>query len=128
MHNRKKKIKDGQRYQTSWNNQPPKLKDVQNVGRQAKASLAPRLKGTLSQPQKSALKNFVEANQVSVHGFNFILQKTGVTLFYIVKSICFGASLMKRGTPGMVNCSTAEICHPGNPMQMHVNWSPLFCC
>lgn len=56
MHNRKKKIKDGQRYQTSWNNQPPKLKDVQNVGRQAKASLAPRLKGTLSQPQKSALR------------------------------------------------------------------------
>lgn len=43
---RKRRIRVGWRYETSWNDQPPKLKDVQNVGRQAKASLAPGLRGS----------------------------------------------------------------------------------
>lgn len=57
MHtNKKKRIRVGQRYQTSWNDQSPKLKDVQNVGRQAKASLAAGLQGELCQLQGSALR------------------------------------------------------------------------
>lgn len=57
MHtNRKERIRVGQRYQSSWHDQSPELKDVQNVGRQAEASLAAGLQGELQQLQERAAR------------------------------------------------------------------------
>ncbi len=57
MHtNKKRKIRIGQRYQSSWNDHSAKLKDVQNVGMQAKASLAEGLQGELCKLQEGALR------------------------------------------------------------------------